>query len=178
MPIVYIALGSNLGDRLKHLQNALDELARIPSLQCLRLSPLYETAPVGMPKGTPWFLNAVVEVAAECSPHRLLEHTAAVEQNLGRIRPEGGKKTSRIIDLDILLFGDYLINDPELQIPHPRMCEREFVLRPLADLRPTLHVPGCRETVMELLNAAMKISKPGAVRRMDSQINCWEGISG
>jgi 2-amino-4-hydroxy-6-hydroxymethyldihydropteridine diphosphokinase len=142
---VYLALGSNVGDRERNLRAAIE------LLPVLRISPIYETEPVDYTE-QPWFLNLVVEAETDLSPFDLLATTSRIEQELGRVRdiPKG----PRTIDIDILLFGDQIVNTPDLQIPHPRMAERRFVLAPLADLAPDLRHPATRQTVREMLAAA------------------------
>jgi 2-amino-4-hydroxy-6-hydroxymethyldihydropteridine diphosphokinase len=141
----YLSLGSNVGDREANLRAAIE---RLP---VLRTSPIYETEPVDY-TDQPWFLNLVVEVETHLSPHELLKTTSRIEHELGRTRdiPKG----PRTIDIDILLFGDTVMNTPDLQIPHPRMAERRFVLAPLADLAPALRHPVTQRTVREMLAAA------------------------
>jgi 2-amino-4-hydroxy-6-hydroxymethyldihydropteridine diphosphokinase len=147
MKKVYLSLGSNLGDRAAMLQSALRALES-PQLHILRLSPIYETEPMDVP-GQHWFLNQVAEAETDLFPLQLLHRTAQVEAQLGRrrIAPKG----PRIIDIDILLFGNARITTPELEIPHPRFRARRFVLAPLADLAPELRDPVSRKTVRELL---------------------------
>jgi 2-amino-4-hydroxy-6-hydroxymethyldihydropteridine diphosphokinase len=141
----YLSLGSNVGDREGNLRKAIGRLS------VLRISPIYETEPVDH-TDQPWFLNLVVEAETELSPHELLATTSRIEQELGRVHdfPKG----PRTIDIDILLFGDQIVNTPDLQIPHPRMAERRFVLAPLADLAPDLQHPLTHLTVREMLAAA------------------------
>ena len=152
---IFLSLGSNVGDREGNLRAAVE---RLP---VSRVSPIYETEPVDY-ADQPWFLNLVVEAETELSPHALLATTAHIEQELGRVRyiPKG----PRIIDIDILLFGDQVVNAPNLQIPHPRMAERRFVLAPLADLAPDLRHPVTHRTVREMLAAA----PPETVRLLHS----------
>jgi 2-amino-4-hydroxy-6-hydroxymethyldihydropteridine diphosphokinase len=145
MTRVYLSLGSNVGDREANLRAAIE---RLP---VLRISPIYETEPVDY-TDQPWFLNLVVEAETDLSPHDLLAATSRIEQELGRVRdiPKG----PRTIDIDILLYGDEVVNEPILQIPHPRMAERRFVLAPLADLVPDLRHPITQRTIREMLAAA------------------------
>lgn len=148
--IAIIALGSNLGDRETALDRALERLNQFEDMLVVRRSPVYETEPLGMPEGTPAFLNAVAEIETNLSPRELLEILLQVEREAGRVR-QGCAPTSRTLDLDLLLYGDRIIDEPDLQIPHPRMAKRRFVLAPLADLAPELRLPGERRTVRELL---------------------------
>ncbi len=147
MKKVYLGLGSNLGDRQAMLDQAIHALES-PRLHTLRVSPVYETEPMDMP-GQQWFLNLVVEAETDLFPLQLLRRTAKIEAQLGRRRltPKG----PRSIDIDILLFGNAMVETAELQIPHPRFRLRRFVLAPLADLAPDLRDPLTRKSVRELL---------------------------
>jgi 2-amino-4-hydroxy-6-hydroxymethyldihydropteridine diphosphokinase len=153
---VYLSLGSNVGAREANLKAAVQglEAARV---NVLRASPVYETEPMENTKQA-WFLNLVVEGETKLMPLQLLERTLRIERDLGRVRriPKG----PRIIDIDILLFGHTVMNSRELEIPHPRMTERRFVLVPLADLDPEIRHPLTGKTVREMLDAA----PPGIVR--------------
>ena len=146
---IYLSLGSNLADREANLSQAIAQLP--PAVRVLRVSPIYETEPVDY-AAQPWFLNLVVEAETSLSPADLLAHTTAIEQGLGRIRttPQG----PRTIDIDILLYGDVVVQTGNLQIPHPRMPQRRFVLAPLADLAPNLRHPVTHQTVTEMLQSA------------------------
>ena len=146
-----IALGSNLGDRLAGLRTARDRLQGLPaSAPPLLASAVYETEPVGCETGAGPFLNAVVEIGFDGKPTELLEMLRTIEQDLGR-PPAHEKNTSRTIDLDLLYCGPLRMETSELQLPHPRMHERRFVLQPLADIRPDLILLGQTEPVEELL---------------------------
>ena len=136
----YLALGSNLGDRLEHLRDAVRRLDDTEGIEVVRSSRVFETAPVGPPQ--PAYLNAVIEVRTKLGPRQLLEAAHAVEQALGRVRTEHwGPRT---IDVDILTFDDRTVDEPDLQIPHPRMHERGFVLVPLGELDVDPMLPGGR----------------------------------
>ena len=150
MKIVYLGLGSNLGDREAMLQAAVRALES-PRLRILRVSPVYETEPVDV-SGQHWFLNQVAEAETDLFPLQLLHRTAKVETQLGRRRlaPQG----PRTIDIDILLYGNSIVTTPALEIPHPRFRARRFVLAPLADLVPGLRHPVTHQTVREMLEAA------------------------
>jgi len=129
----HVGLGSNLGDREATLRGALDQLAGADGVQVVAVSTLRETEPVGPVTDQPAFLNGVVEVETSLTARELLALLLAVEAEFGRTRtgPRGGPRT---LDLDLLLFGDERIDEPDLQVPHPRLGERAFVLEPLAEL--------------------------------------------
>ena len=129
--VVYLGLGSNLGDRLGTLQAAVDALARSPGVRLVAVSGVYETDPVGGPE-QPDYLNAVVGVETDRSPRSLLELAHDVEAGARRVRAE--RWGPRTLDVDVLLVGDETVADPDLVVPHPRLHERAFVLAPLADL--------------------------------------------
>ncbi len=147
MKTVYLALGSNLGDRRANLASALERLATA-DLRIVRVSSIYETAPRDV-LDQPWFLNQVVEVETSLFPRQLLARTQKIERALGRKRAQ--PKGPRVIDLDILLFGDAIINTPDLEVPHPRMLDRRFVLEPLAELAPDLRHPATGRSLRESL---------------------------
>ena len=136
----YLALGSNLGDRLERLREAVRLLEEIEGVDVVRSSRVYETDPVGPPQ--PAYLNAVIEVETSRSPLELLEACRAVEDALGRIR--GERWGPRTIDVDVLTFDEQTVDEPDLQIPHPRMHERGFVLVPLGELDDDPMLPGGR----------------------------------
>ena len=138
--MAYIALGSNLGDRLDHLGEAVRLLDGTDGVDVVRSSRIYQTDPVGPPQ--PAYLNAVIEVETTRSPRELLEACRAVEDALGRVRPE--RWGPRTIDVDILTFDELTVDEPDLQIPHPRMHERGFVLVPLRELDDDPMLPGGR----------------------------------
>jgi 2-amino-4-hydroxy-6-hydroxymethyldihydropteridine diphosphokinase len=129
----YLGLGSNLGDRLAHLQAAVDGLARTRGLAVVAVSPVYETAPVGGPPQDD-YLNAVVALDTDLTPHDLLRIAQGIEDAERRVRRE--RWGPRTLDVDVLLVGDEVVDDPDLVVPHPRLSERAFVLVPLADLDP------------------------------------------
>jgi 2-amino-4-hydroxy-6-hydroxymethyldihydropteridine diphosphokinase len=154
-----VALGSNLGDRLANLRAARERIVDLAGVQPPVLSSaIYETEPVGCEPGAAKFLNAVLEFDYEGDPTSLLEQFIRIEQALGRKR-DHPKNVSRAIDIDLLYYGDRKIQDERLQLPHPRMHLREFVLRPLADIRPALVLPGQTKTVHELLKELKKSSQ-------------------
>jgi 2-amino-4-hydroxy-6-hydroxymethyldihydropteridine diphosphokinase len=147
LKLVYIALGSNLGDRAENLRRARDQIDA-QDLRLLRASSIYETAPRDV-EDQPWFLNQVIECETDLFPRQLLARLQKIEREMGRKRRVA--KGPREIDLDILLFGDALVKAPELEVPHPRMTERRFVLEPLAELVPEKKHPGTRRTMREML---------------------------
>jgi 2-amino-4-hydroxy-6-hydroxymethyldihydropteridine diphosphokinase len=147
MKTAYLSLGSNVGDRKRMLGEAL-HLLESPGLHVARVSPVYETEPQDF-KNQPWFLNLVAEVQTGLFPMQLLTRTQRIESKLGRKRTLD--KGPRSIDIDILLYGESVIDAKDLVVPHPRMTERRFVLQPLADLAPDLRHPVLRCTVRELL---------------------------
>lgn len=148
---VAVALGSNLGERLANLRNARKDIAALSgALPPMRSSGIYETEPVGCEKGAAKFLNAAIEFGYEGEALGLMHKLAAIEKLLGRPSAHP-KNVSRPIDLDLLYFGDLEIDTSDLQLPHPRITEREFVLRPLADIRPDLILPKQSEPVSVLL---------------------------
>lgn len=161
-----MALGSNLGDRLSNLIKARDSIGALDAVRHpLRASAIYETEPVGCEEEAPKFLNAVIEFEYLNNPHHLLGELAAIEESLGR--PEShARNASRLIDLDLLYFGQLEIETGDLQLPHPRMMRREFVLRPLADIDPGLVLPKQNEPVSALLHRSIV---PGAVVRIASE---------
>jgi len=149
MTIAYIALGSNLGDRDESLRSALTALCQTEGVEVVRVSPVYETRPVGGPAGQGPYLNAVAEVRSELGPRDLLAVLLNIEQQSGRVRRE--KDGPRTIDLDLLLYGDLVHEDAQLIVPHPRMHERIFVLYPLAQLAPGLLHPVLKRSIADLL---------------------------
>jgi 2-amino-4-hydroxy-6-hydroxymethyldihydropteridine diphosphokinase len=155
-----VALGSNLGERLANLRNARKDIAALPGvLPPLRASAVYETEPVNCERGAAKFLNAAIEFGYAGEARELMHALAAIEKLLGR--PAGhARNVSRTIDLDLLYFGDLEIATVELQLPHPRLAEREFVLRPLADIRADLVLPRQTESVGALL---LRLPVTGAV---------------
>jgi 2-amino-4-hydroxy-6-hydroxymethyldihydropteridine diphosphokinase len=148
MPLstAYLALGSNVGERWAQMHSAL-ELLEADGITIVRVSPVYQNRAIGMGDAGP-FLNAVVEVQTTLDAEALLDVCLATENKLGRVRT--GAWSPRTIDVDVLVFGETRIETARLQVPHPRIAERDFVLQPLADLTPDLELFG--ETVKELLN--------------------------
>jgi len=161
---VYLGLGSNLGDRAENLAQALARLAAT-GLHCVRRSSLYATEPVGAGPQH-WFLNCVVEASTELMPRQLLRATQQVERGLGRRRSL--RNAPRTVDIDILLYGAIVVSLPGLEIPHPRIAERRFVLVPLREIAPGLRHPTLRRTIAELL----------AETRDRSQVRHWHPSGG
>ena len=135
MTRAYLALGSNLGERVGFLQRAVDELAAADGVEVAAVSRVYETAPVGGPPQDA-FLNAAVAVDTALEPRALLALAQRIENGADRVRAE--RWGPRTLDVDVLLYGDVVLDDPELTIPHPRMWQRGFVLAPLRDVAPEL----------------------------------------
>lgn len=148
MKHVYLSLGSNIGDRERMLQSALDRL-HAPDFRIRRISSVYETEPVDF-KEQRLFLNLVAEGETELFPMMLLSKIQKIELELGR-RRTGPVKGPRVIDIDILLHGEATVHSARLEIPHPRMHERRFVLAPLVELAPDLRHPQLRRTMRDLL---------------------------
>jgi len=144
--IAYLGLGSNLGDRKQNLVRALDLLSQHVVIE--QLSSVYETEPVGY-KEQPLFLNTVCRISTELNPEKLLRLAKKIESELGRT--PAFPNAPRRIDIDILFYGDEVLNTRDLTIPHPRLVERAFVLVPLAEIAPDLVHPGNKKTVKKLL---------------------------
>ncbi len=161
MKRVYLSLGTNVGDRERLLEEALKRLAEA-GLRLRRVSSVYETEPLGR-RDQPWFLNLVVEADTDLFPRMLLMRIQRVERELGRRRL--AREAPRTIDIDVLLYGDAVIHPPELQIPHPRLPDRRFVLEPLAELAPDLRHPISRRTVRAMLEG----KRGQRVRKVDFQ---------
>ena len=146
---VYLSLGSNLGDRAANLRAAINALA--PNVRVTKISSFYETEPVDY-LDQPWFLNCVVEAETSLAPLDLLHALRSIETQLGSKKEFA--KGPRLLDLDILLYGNQTIALPELQIPHPRMLQRNFVLAPLAEIAPSLKHSTWQANVAELFQAS------------------------
>lgn len=148
-----IALGSNLGDRLASLRAGRSFILQLHEGEMpAEVSPVYETSPMDCPPDAPAFLNAVVEIETSRQPHDLLRALQELEQQVGR-PARHGKNSPRVLDLDILYFDDMIVATDAFTIPHPRLHLRRFVLQPLAEIRPSLVLPGQTSTIAELLSA-------------------------
>lgn len=152
--MIYIGIGANLGDREKTLQNAVGVLDAHPEIAVVATSAVYETAPVGV-VDQPRFLNAALQIRSRLSVRKLLNYLLLVERQFGRTRRT--RWGPRTVDLDILLYGDVVIHQPGLQVPHPHLHERAFVLIPLCDLNPHLKHPVLRQS-MRVLAASLRDS--------------------
>ena len=154
---VFIGIGSKLGKRREHYQKALDLMEDLPNTHIAKCSSLYESEPIGDAKN--WYLNGAVELETDFDPHKLLSRLQKIEQTMGRKKTAQTKKwASRKIDLDILLFDNYVVDDERLKIPHPEMHQRRFVLLPLSELAPQFTHPHLGSTISQLL-AAVKDDK-------------------
>lgn len=136
-----------MGDRLANCRRAVEAIASAKENRILRCSPFYETEPVGK-KEQEWFINGVIALETAFAPRELLAFLSAIEKGMGRVRRE--KWGPRVIDLDILLFGDEVIDEDDLEVPHPRIAERLFVLAPLSDIAPDLRHPAWNQNVSQM----------------------------
>ncbi len=157
---VYLGLGSNVGDRAETLLEAMELLDATEGLSVRTVSTFIETDPVGGPADQPKYLNGAARLDATIPPRELLARCRTVEQALGRRREEETRWGPRTCDLDILLFGQVTMNAPELTIPHPRMHQRLFVLRPLSQIAPSAVHPTLDKTVAQLLAELSERSHP------------------
>jgi 2-amino-4-hydroxy-6-hydroxymethyldihydropteridine diphosphokinase len=178
MSRVQIGFGGNVGAVATNLQRALEEIARLPATRVVRVSSLYRTAPVGL-VDQPDYVNGVLEAETELDPADLLGELLDIERSLGRTRDvRGGPRT---VDLDLLLWEDRIIATPSLQVPHPRMHERGFVLVPLAEVAPGAVHPVEQKTVRELLEDlgptpdVIPLGRAGWADALEEELRCSEG---
>jgi 2-amino-4-hydroxy-6-hydroxymethyldihydropteridine diphosphokinase len=156
--LAYVSIGTNLGDRMAYLDFAVRAIGALPDTRVDALSPIFETDPVGPPpQGA--YLNAVARIATSLAPRELLDALLAIERDAGRER--GARNAARTLDLDVLLYGDRLLDEPGLVVPHPRLAERAFILEPLAALAPALIHPLLG---MSIASLAERVRDPSAVR--------------
>jgi 2-amino-4-hydroxy-6-hydroxymethyldihydropteridine diphosphokinase len=166
----FIGIGTNLGDRAANFRDAIRRIGALPTTRVVRQSSIYETEPVGNIQGL--FLNGVVEADTAMLADDLLRRLLVIERTMGRKRPSAGKRATRtspqprIIDLDLLFFENQVIDTPALQLPHPRLHERRFVLAPMAELAPMLVHPTLKKSISELL-AGLKSPYRVALARAD-----------
>jgi 2-amino-4-hydroxy-6-hydroxymethyldihydropteridine diphosphokinase len=165
--LALVAIGANLGDRLATMRAAVDQLARVEGVRVLEQSSVYDTAPVG-PPDQPRYLNAAVSVATTLGPQELLVRLLAIEATLGRER-DGTRWTARTIDLDLVLFGECVLDEGDLQVPHPRFRERAFVLLPLTEIARNSRDPVTGERLESLLRACPGRSDAVRVGPLDSR---------
>jgi 2-amino-4-hydroxy-6-hydroxymethyldihydropteridine diphosphokinase len=149
LTLAYVGIGANLGPREETLHRAVEVLGRADGVEVVGVSDLRETDPVGVIDQPP-FLNGAVAIETTLPARALLDLLLEIERSLGRVR--GQRWGPRIVDLDLLVYGNEVVDEPGLRVPHPRLHERRFALEPLADLRPELEIPG-RGTVSALLAA-------------------------
>ncbi len=156
----FLGLGANIGDREASISAALRALDETPKIQVTQVSSLYETAPVGMTR-QPDFLNVVARICTHLIPDELLTTILHLENQMGRVRTE--RWGPRVIDIDVLLYGDRQISRPGLSVPHPRLSERAFVLVPLAEIAPRTRIPGLEQTAEKILHG---LPQTGNIRRL------------
>jgi 2-amino-4-hydroxy-6-hydroxymethyldihydropteridine diphosphokinase len=167
--IAYLSFGSNLGDRAANLRAAIAQLVAQPDSplddadRLLAVSALYETQPVDVPN-QPWFLNCIAAIETDKTPRELLQRALQVEAAMGRLRMS--EKSARNIDIDIVFFGERVVDEQGLKIPHPAMHQRRFVLAPLVEIAPEASHPELKKTARELL---AELAEGQAVRRLEPQ---------
>jgi len=164
MSRVFLSLGSNLGDRRQYLEQALRGLGEQEGIRVIACSQLYETEPWPEVRATreQWFLNCAVEIETGLSPYGLLRLVQQIENEAGRVRSSAlaDRYSDRTLDIDILLYDDRVLSDDRLQIPHPLLHERRFVLAPLADIAPEFEHPTLYQTIREILAG---VTDPGRI---------------
>ncbi|MBQ9246248.1 2-amino-4-hydroxy-6-hydroxymethyldihydropteridine diphosphokinase [bacterium] len=148
MAVAYLCLGSNIGDKVGYLQQAVKLLTESGLVTVVRTSALYETEPWGN-KDLDWFVNGVIEVKTKLSPRELLQLCKSTEMKMGR-QPQTEKYQARIIDIDILFYGDLTIDEPDLKIPHEHLHERAFAIVPLLELIPDYEHPKYKKSLLQL----------------------------
>jgi 2-amino-4-hydroxy-6-hydroxymethyldihydropteridine diphosphokinase len=158
MSVAYLSLGSNLGDREANIRDCVVRLAVLGKV--IRASSLFETEPVEF-RAQPWFLNCAVQLETDLAPRELLTGIQKIEADLGRNRVVD--KGPRTIDIDILLFGDRIVSEPDLHIPHPAMAQRRFVLEPLSEIAPNVVHPKTRKTIADM---RAELPAEGRARRL------------
>lgn len=146
---VFIAIGSNLGDRKANHLEAIRRIQELPRTRVVKQSSFYESEPHG--DATEWFVNSVIEIQTELSPEELLRKLLAIEEEMGRKRVKGKKWGNRVIDLDILFYENLVLKKRNLKLPHPELPNRKFVLLPLSELAPSFRHPELQKSVSELL---------------------------
>lgn len=149
MAVAYLCLGSNIGDKLGYLQQAVKLLTATKLVTIVRSSALYETEPWGN-KDLDWFVNAVIEVKTKLSPRELLELCKNTEVQMGREKSSSSNYENRKIDIDILFYGDLIVDEPDLKIPHEHLHKRAFAIVPLLELIPDYEHPKLNKTLLEL----------------------------
>lgn len=160
MTIVFVGIGANLGDKKKNIFSALDSLAEVFALR--QISSLYYTKAVGGPDGQPDFINAVAEIETDKSAQEVMDILLAIERKMGRVRSE--RWGPRLIDLDLLDYGGTMVSEENLELPHPRLHERAFVLAPLTEIAPLWRHPKIGRTAEELLKALSDADKSIIIR--------------
>lgn len=151
--LTYIAIGSNLGDSLGACRRAIRAIASAPQNRLIRCSPFYRTEPVGK-KEQNWFINGVIALKTSLPPRELMQFLLGLEKKMGRVRRE--RWGPRVIDLDLLSYGDLVLEEADLRIPHPRLHERRFVLVPLRDIAPNWVHPLLNQTIAQMLGSLKK----------------------
>jgi len=165
---IFLGLGANLGDRFLNIQSALSKIHALRGTEILRRSSLYETAPVGFLQQDE-FLNMVVEIATVLSPNALLGNILAIETELGRIRFE--RWGPRVIDIDILYWGNTIMQTPDLIIPHPEAAKRRFVLEPLCEIAPEFRAPPYHKMIRQMRDDLDDMSE---VKLVESRTVLWK----